>query len=119
MDDRPAHRLPAAPRARTERELALDLDVGLRIERYRWVEWNHGALVGRPVDEEGRFVAHPGDLMAHLQTDAGDTVPFADHPYERLPRFSLEPGPALRAAERAGLFRDPGVRIRCTAASAC
>lgn len=116
MDPAAPNPLVPASADRTERDLALDLDVGLRIEGYRWVEWNHAALAGRPVDQEGRFVGHPGDLLAHLQVEVGEDVPLASHPYIHLPRFSLEPGPALRAAERAGLFGGSGVRLRCSAA---
>lgn len=110
------YRMPPEPWDRTERDLQVDLKVGLRIEGYHWVEWNHPAIREAPLDEPGRFVGHPGDLLAHLYVDADESVPLAETPYVRLPRYSLEPGPALRAAERAGLFAGEGVALSCTAA---
>lgn len=114
MDSEAEHPTEARPEDRTERDLALDLEVGLRVEEYRWVEWNHGAVAEAPLDEPGRFVGHPGDLLAHLYVDAGVDVPVSARPYARLPRYSLEPGPALRAAERAGLFAGDGVTVSCS-----
>jgi hypothetical protein len=102
------------PQDRTERDLLLDLEVGLGVEGYRWVEWNHRAIAEAPLDEPGRFIGHPGDLLAHLYMDARDDVPCSDQPYVRLPRYSLEPGPSLRAAERAGLFAGDGVAVSCS-----
>lgn len=97
-----------------ERDLDLDLRVGMEIEGYRWVEWNHAALGEAPLDEAGRFVGHPGDLLAHLYMDARPGTPLGGRPYGHLPRYSMEAGPALRAAERAGLFRLPGLVVTCT-----
>lgn len=114
MDTRPEDEAGYRPRDRTESELELDLQVALRVEGYRWVEWNHRAVGEAPLDEPGRFVGHPGDLLAHLYVEAGTEVPCSDGPYARLPRYSLEPGPALRAAERAGLFTGEGVAVRCS-----
>lgn len=116
MNNRTEDRPGTAPPDRTERDLALDLEVGLRIEGYRWVEWNHRAIGEAPLDEPGRFVGHPGDLLAHLYVEAGADIPLSDRPYARLPRYSLEPGPALRAAERAGLFMGEGVAVSCSSA---
>lgn len=96
------------------RDVDLDLDVGLRVEGYRWVEWNHAAMGHAPLDRDGRFVAHPGDLLAHLHMDARPGTPPGERPYVHLPRYSSDPGPALRAAERAGLFRGTGVVISCS-----
>lgn len=114
MNSQTEHRPGPGPRHRTERDLELDLEVGLRIEGYRWVEWNHRALGEAPVDEPGRFVGHPGDLLAHLYVEADANLPLSARPYARLPRYSLEPGPALRAAERAGLFAGHGVAVSCS-----
>lgn len=114
MNGQAEHLSGTRPQDRTERDLALDLEVGLRVEGYRWVEWNHLRMGEAPLDEPGRFVGHPGDLLAHLYVDAGDDIPLADRPYARLPRYSLEPGPALRAAERAGLFTGDGVAVSCS-----
>lgn len=102
--------------ARTERDLELDLEVGLEVEGYQWVEWNHRAIAEAPLDEPGRFVGHPGDLLSHLYVEAASDVPLSERPYARLPRYSLEPGPALRAAERAGLFEGEGVVVSCSTA---
>ena len=99
---------------RARPDVALDLEVGLELEGYRWVEWNRRALAESPLHEPGRFVGHPGDLLSHLLIDAPEKTAPAPHPYGRLPHYSSEPAPALRAAERAGLFRDDGVRISCS-----
>jgi hypothetical protein len=99
---------------RSERDLELDLQVGLRIEGFRWVAWNHAALAGAPLQEPGRFVGHPGDLLSHLYVEARANAPLAAQPHRRLPRYSSEAAPALRAAERAGVFRHEGALISCT-----
>jgi hypothetical protein len=99
---------------RSERDLELDLQVGLRIEGFHWVAWNHAALAGAPVQEPGSFVGHPGDLLAHLYVEARADTPLATQPYRRLPRYSSEAAPALRAAERAGVFREEGAVLSCT-----
>ena len=114
MKSHPEHDAGPRPRERSERDLMLDLEVGLRVEGYRWVQWNHRAIADAPLDEPGRFVGHPGDLLAHLYMEAAPDVPLSDRPYARLPRYSLEPGPALRAAERAGLFVGGGVAVSCS-----
>jgi hypothetical protein len=103
---------------RSARDIELDLEVGISIEGYAWVEWNRTALGEAPLYEPGRFVGHPGDLLAHLYVSATEETPLAGQPYARLPRYSLEPGPALRAAERAGLFGDPGVSLSCSTGGA-
>lgn len=100
---------------RSARDIELDLEVGIRIEGYAWVEWNRAAIGDAPIHEPGRFIGHPGDLLAHLYASARNGSPLADQPYARLPRYCREPGPALRAAERAGLFADPGVSLSCNA----
>jgi hypothetical protein len=99
---------------RSERETALDLEVGLRVEEYRWVEWNRRALGRTPLHEPGRFVGHPGDLLAHLYEETSEDTPLSEDAYARLPRYSTRTGPALRAAERAGVFADEGARLSCT-----
>lgn len=114
MKIRPEHDAPHQTRERSERDLTLDLEVGLRVEEYRWVQWNHRAIADAPLDEPGRFVGHPGDLLAHLYVDAGSDIPVSRRPYARLPQYSLEPGPALRAAERAGLFVGDGISVSCS-----
>lgn len=96
------------------RDLDLDLEVALRIEGYRWVEWKHGAMAEAPLDEPGRFVGHPGDLLAHLYQEARPGAPLHIRPYTHLPCYSLEAGPALRASERAGVFGGEGARLSCS-----
>jgi hypothetical protein len=100
---------------RSVRELELDLEVGIRIEGYAWVEWDCSAIGDAPLREPGRFIGHPGDLLAHLYVPARHEAPLAEQPYARLPRYCREPGPALRAAERAGLFVEPGISLSCSA----
>jgi hypothetical protein len=99
---------------RSQRDLDLDLRVGLGIEGYRWVAWNETALAGTPLHEAGRFVGHPGDLLAHLYVDAAPAAPLAAQPYRRLPAYSCDPALAFRAAERAGLFASEGAQLSCT-----
>lgn len=99
---------------RDRADLALDVEVGRRIEAYRWVEWNRDALGRAPLHEPGRFLGQYGDLLSHLYVDAAPEAPPTREPYAKLPRYSSEPGPALRAAERAGLFADEGARLSCT-----
>lgn len=99
-----------------ERDLDLDLRVALGIEGFRWFRWRRGMGESAPFSEPGRFVGHPGDLLAHLWTETDEGAPLADRPWDRLPRYSVEVGLALRAAERAGLFVGPGTALGCTAA---
>lgn len=96
---------------RSDADLELDLAVALGIEGYRWVEWNAAALREAPLYEQGRFIGHPGDMVAQHYVEALAGSPLADHPYRRLPPYGSDAGLALRAAERAGLFRGQGVRL--------
>lgn len=98
----------------TRPDLELDLEVGRRIEEYRWVEWNRDVLGSAPLHEPGRFVGHYGDLLSHLYVDAAPEAPLGPQAYAHLPRYSSEPAPALRAAERAGLFAGEGALLSCT-----
>lgn len=75
---------------RTAADAALDVAVGVRIEGYRWVEWSHGALRGAPIDQPGKF------------------------PYRHLPPYASDAGFAVRAGERAGMFRGRGLRLSCS-----
>lgn len=93
-------------------ELEIELAVGLRIEEYRWVEWSPG-LGDAPIREPGRFVGHPGDLLAHLYVDASPDAPLGSRAYRHLPRYTSDVAAALRAAERAGVFRSPGALLYC------
>lgn len=100
--------------ARSDRDLEMDLEVGRRIEGYRWVEWNRDAFGMPPLDERGRFVGHPGDLLAHLYLGAPPDASMSAAPYARLPAYSTSAIPALRAAERAGVFTGEGALLSCT-----
>jgi hypothetical protein len=53
-------------------------------------------------------------VVSHLYVAASKETPLAVKPYGRLPRYSSEVTPALRAAERTGLFHDGGAIISCT-----
>ncbi|HEX9886956.1 MAG TPA: hypothetical protein VGA70_10735 [Longimicrobiales bacterium] len=99
---------------RSRRDIELDVEVGTRIEGYRWVEWRRTELDDGPFEEPGRFLGHPGDLASRFYVEARRGAPPAPQPYRRLPHYSLEPGPALRAAERAGVFRAQGAALSCT-----
>ena len=80
------------------------------------MQWSAATLSTSPFHEAGRFVGHPGDLLSHRWSEASPDAELAPHPYERLPRYSSEPAPALRAAERAGLFAGGGTVLSCTPA---
>lgn len=105
---------PHALVPRSEADIALDLEVALRIEGYRWMEWSRSGLREAPLYREGRFVGHPGDMAAQHYVDARPSARLAEHPYERLPQYSSDPGLAIRAAERAGLFLGDGARLSST-----
>jgi len=82
----------------------LDEQVAVQVGGFRWVEWNHAALRGAPLDAPGRFLAPPDHFLWHLQIPADPSTPPAQHPLRLVPRFSNDLGQAMRAAERAGLF---------------
>lgn len=113
MDTRARRRNRGVENARSDRDLELDFEVGRRIEGYRWVEWNREAFDIPSMGERGRFVGHPGDLLAHLYVDAAPETPPSPAPYARLPLYSTRASPALRAAERAGLFAGTGASLSC------
>lgn len=96
---------------RSDAELHLDLEIALRIEEYTWVEWHPAGLGHTPLYEGGRFVGHPGDVLAHHYVPADPGAPLAPQPYRRLPGYSADTGLALRAAERAGIFAGHGARL--------
>lgn len=96
---------------RSDAELHLDLEVALRIEEYAWVEWHPDGLGHSPLYEVGRFVGHPGDLLAHHYVPAAAGASLAAQPYRRLPRYSTDTGLAFRAAERSGIFAGQGARL--------
>lgn len=83
---------------------ALDLEVALRVEGYRWVEWDHTALAETPLDSPGRFVAPANGLLSHLQVDASPSTALAAEAYGYLKPYSTDPALALRVAEEVGLF---------------
>ena len=84
----------------------LDVEVATRITGYRWVEWNHDALDGAPIDEPGRFLAHPDEPTYHLCSPAPPGTPDAQHPFRFVPPYSTNLDSALDAAEHVGLFRS-------------
>lgn len=92
----------------TDEDRELDLEVGLRVAGYRWMEWNHRSMADAPHFEPGRFVAHPDDLQSHLQVEADPDAPLAAHAFQRLPPYSTDVRLAVEAAERGGLFLEGG-----------
>lgn len=99
---------------RTAADADLDVAVGVRVEGYRWVEWSHGTLRGAPIDQPGKFLGHPGDLLSHLYVEASPDARTAPEPYRHLPPYASDAGFALRAGERAGMFRGRGLRLSCS-----
>ena len=97
--------------ARAKRALELDVQVALRVDGFRWVRWLDGESPDPPRESAGRFLASPDDPLAHLQVPAPTSMAFAPQPYRHLPRYSRDPGLALAAGERAGLFRDGGASL--------
>lgn len=87
---------------------SLDKAVALEVVGYRWVEWNHRALRGAPLDRPGRFLALPDDPLAHLHVPASSGACEADQAMAHVPHFSLLADHALRAADASGLFSAGG-----------
>jgi len=114
MDDHAGRTDSPTTSDRSRGDLEIELAVGLGIEEYHWVEWSREALRDAPLYEPGRFVGHPGDLLAHLYVAASGDAGLAAQPYRRLPRYTAEAGSALRAAERAGVFGEDGATLSCT-----
>lgn len=104
-----------APRAV---DRSVDVEVAVEVAGFRWVTWNHQALGGAPLDTAGRFLAHPADLLAHLQLPASlDETP-SDDALARVPRYSESLDDALRAADGAGLFNEGRARLERTESGA-
>ena len=103
----------SVPGPRPRLNLELELEIGRRIEGYRWVEWNPKSQLEMPIHQPGRFIGHPGDLLARFYITASPGSPPAPEAYALLPRYTSEAAAALRAAERAGLFSGEGAKVRC------
>lgn len=82
----------------------LDIEVATRVMDYRWVEWDHAALLGGPLDEPGRFLARPDQITSHLHVLADRTAPLNRSPLRYVPRYSRAADEALIAADAAGVF---------------
>lgn len=93
---------PAPPSERCDR--TLDVQVAVRADGYRWVEWKHEALGGAPLDEPGRFLGAPTDPLVHLQKGAEPGAPLAAAPYRNLRHYATDRAAALAVAEKVGLF---------------
>jgi len=103
----------SVPATEVRRDLELELEIGFRIEEYHWVEWNGAFPLETPRHQPGRFIGHPGDLLAHCYAPAHPDALTAPEAYANLPRYASEVAPALRAAERAGLFAGKGATLSC------
>ncbi len=90
---------------------ALDEAVAVEVAGYRWVEWNHRALRGAPLDRPGRFLALPDDPLSHLHVEPGPGVRPTDDALAQVPHYSLLVDDAVRAAEAAGVFTDGGAVV--------
>lgn len=87
---------------------SLDQAIAEEVAGFRWVEWNHAALRGAPIDRPGRFLARPDDPLAHLHLAAGQDVKPAADALAHVPHYSRLVDAALGAAEAAGVFRGAG-----------
>jgi hypothetical protein len=96
-------------RSRVDR--ALDAAVAQEVVGYRWVEWNHQALRGSPLERPGRFLALPDDPLAHLHVPASPGARQADEAMAHVPHYSVLADDALRAADVSGLFADGGAVV--------
>jgi hypothetical protein len=91
---------------------ALDVEVAMRLDGFRWVRWRDGSSPDAPRDSYGRFLAREDDPLTHLFQPAPLWVPLAPQPYRHLPRYSGDVQLALRACERAGLFSGGRAALR-------
>lgn len=90
---------------------ALDLEVALRADGHRWVQWSEQGPATASPGGPGRFLAPAQGLLSHLQVPAGEDVPLAVEPYRHLRPYTSDPGLALAVAERVGLFGDGGAAL--------
>lgn len=92
--------------ARGSADRSLDQAIAEEVTGFRWVEWNHLALRGAPLDRPGRFLALADDPLAHLHVAAGRNVaPDADA-LAHVPLYSRLVDEALAAAAAAGIFNQ-------------
>ncbi|GMV05756.1 MAG: hypothetical protein AMXMBFR53_20330 [Gemmatimonadota bacterium] len=89
----------------------LDVAVALEVGGYRWVEWNHAALRGAPLDAPGRFLAHEGDPLGHLHVPASPGAEPSEDALARVPHYAALVEEAFRAAQAAGVFTSGGARL--------
>lgn len=103
----------ARPTSDTEMgERSLDVEVAIRLERYRWVRWAPDTSPELSVDDQGgRFLGPPGHLLSHLWVPAPADCPLASQPLRYLPSYSRDVSLAFRACESCGLFRDGAARL--------
>lgn len=90
----------------------LDVELARRAVGFRWVRWNELTAGAKAMEyENGRFLASPDHVAAAHHTEAIESEPLAPAWDRFVPAFSRRVGPALDAAERAGLFlRDVTLR---------
>lgn len=96
---------------RPREDRPLDEAVALEVAGYRWVEWNHQALRGSPLERPGRFLSLPDDLLAHLHLPASRHARRADEAMAQVPHYSLLADDAMRAADVSGLFSAGGAVV--------
>lgn len=96
---------PLSRRAvRPGRHRSLDEAVAVEVAGYRWVEWNHEALRGAPLDRPGRFLAREDEPLAHLHVPAREGVPPSEEALAHVPHYALVADDAWRAVEASGLL---------------
>lgn len=85
--------------------------IALRADHHRWVEWNHQALAGAPLDAPGRFVAPQDGPLSHMQIPASLGAPLAENPYRYLKPYSTRVALAISIADSIGLFGRGEARL--------
>lgn len=89
---------------RAAADRSLDVAIATEVAGFRWVTWNDLAIGGAPLSTPGRFLAHPGDLLAHLHLPADLSAALAEDSLDRVPRYSEDLAEAFRVANDVGLF---------------
>jgi hypothetical protein len=83
----------------------LDMEVAIRLCRFRWVQWNARTLGGSPLYTPGMFLAAPDDFLSHLYEEAPPQAAWHDHALAKVPEYSRDEACAFRAAEQSSLFK--------------